>query len=53
MTVRGPTQKEYEKFSPNQRIVYWACVASVSAIVESLLKKLSSVENEKSDRTRD
>jgi hypothetical protein len=25
--VRGPTQEEYEKFTPKQKTVYWICVA--------------------------
>jgi thiosulfate reductase cytochrome b subunit len=37
--VRGPSQEEYEQFTPWQKIVYWTCVAIMFAVVGGLAIK--------------
>lgn len=37
--VRGPTQEEYEKYTPLQKICYWVSVAIVFGILASLAIK--------------
>lgn len=37
--VRGPTQEEYEKYTPQQKIGYWVSVAIVFGILAALAIK--------------